>query len=53
MSLALAVALVYTVMVSLYESFRDPLVIMGSVPLALIGVVYERVHRNDPTATPR
>ncbi len=39
LSLALAIALVYMVMASLYESFRDPLVIMGSVPLALIGVV--------------
>lgn len=39
LSLLLAVALVYMVMASLYESFRDPLVVMGAVPLALIGVV--------------
>jgi HAE1 family hydrophobic/amphiphilic exporter-1 len=37
--LALAVVLVYMVMASLYESLRDPLVVMGSVPLALVGVV--------------
>ena len=37
--LALAVVLVYMVMASLYESYRDPLIVMGSVPLALIGVV--------------
>ncbi|MEX0607394.1 MAG: efflux RND transporter permease subunit, partial [Halofilum sp. (in: g-proteobacteria)] len=39
LSLILAIALVYMVMASLYESFRDPLIIMGAVPLALIGVV--------------
>lgn len=39
LSLGLAVALVYMVMASLYESLRDPLIIMGSVPLALISVV--------------
>ncbi|MDX1606414.1 MAG: efflux RND transporter permease subunit, partial [Candidatus Competibacterales bacterium] len=39
LSLLLAVALVYMVMASLYESFRDPLIVMGAVPLALIGVV--------------
>ena len=39
LQIALAVALVYMVMASLYESFRDPLIVMGSVPLALIGVV--------------
>lgn len=35
----LAVLLVYMVMASLYESLRDPLVVMFSVPFALIGVV--------------
>lgn len=38
-SLLLALALVYMVMASLYESLRDPLIVMGSVPMALIGVV--------------
>ncbi|WP_067564090.1 efflux RND transporter permease subunit [Halofilum ochraceum] len=39
LQILLAIALVYMVMASLYESFRDPLIVMGSVPLALIGVV--------------
>jgi HAE1 family hydrophobic/amphiphilic exporter-1 len=38
-SLLLALALVYMVMASLYESLRDPLIVMGSVPMALVGVV--------------
>ncbi len=39
LQLVLAVVLVYMVMASLYESYRDPLIVMGSVPLAVIGVV--------------
>ncbi len=35
----LALLLVYMVMACLYESLRDPLIVMVSVPLALIGVV--------------
>jgi len=35
----LALILVYMVMASQYESLRDPLVVMFSVPLAIIGVV--------------
>jgi hydrophobic/amphiphilic exporter-1 (mainly G- bacteria), HAE1 family len=35
----LAVLLVYMVMAGLYESLRDPLIVMFSVPLAAIGVV--------------
>ncbi len=38
--LILALLLVYMVMVSLYESFRDPFVVMFSVPLAIIGVIW-------------
>ncbi|MEX0871271.1 MAG: efflux RND transporter permease subunit [Aquisalimonadaceae bacterium] len=38
-NLLLAVTLVYMVMASLYESLRDPLIVMFSVPLAAIGVV--------------
>jgi HAE1 family hydrophobic/amphiphilic exporter-1 len=34
----LSLVLVYMVMASLYESLRDPLVVMTSVPLAVIGV---------------
>ena len=37
--IALAIALVYMVLASLYESLRDPVIVMGSVPLAVIGVV--------------
>lgn len=39
LGIALALVLVYMVMASLYESLRDPLIVMGSVPLAGIGVV--------------
>jgi len=35
----LALILVYMVMASLYESLRDPFVVMFSVPMAVIGVV--------------
>ena len=35
---ALALVLVYMVMACLYESLRDPFVVMFSVPLAIIGV---------------
>jgi HAE1 family hydrophobic/amphiphilic exporter-1 len=37
--LILALVLVYMVMACLYESLRDPFVVMFSVPLAVIGVV--------------
>jgi HAE1 family hydrophobic/amphiphilic exporter-1 len=38
-SLILALVLVYMVLACQYESFRDPLVVMASVPLAAIGVL--------------
>lgn len=38
-SFILAFALVYMVMACLYESLLDPLIVMASVPFALIGVV--------------
>lgn len=38
-SLALALVLVYMVLASQYESLRDPLVVMLSVPVAAIGVL--------------
>jgi HAE1 family hydrophobic/amphiphilic exporter-1 len=38
-SLALALALVYMVLAAQYESLRDPLIVMFSVPLAAIGVL--------------
>ena len=39
LSVALALLLVYMVMACLYESLLDPLIVMFSVPLAVIGVV--------------
>lgn len=39
LNMLMAVALVYMVMASLYESLRDPLIVMFAVPLAAIGVV--------------
>ncbi len=37
--LALALVLVYMVMACLYESLRDPFIVMFSVPLAVVGVI--------------
>ena len=39
LSIGLAILLVYMVLASQYESLRDPLVVMVSVPLAAIGVL--------------
>jgi HAE1 family hydrophobic/amphiphilic exporter-1 len=39
MGLVLSLVLVYMVMACLYESLRDPFVVMFSVPLAIIGVL--------------
>ncbi len=39
LGLILALLLVYMVMASLYESLRDPFVVMFSIPLAIIGVI--------------
>ncbi|QDU70542.1 efflux RND transporter permease subunit [Mucisphaera calidilacus] len=39
LSIALALALVYMVLASQYESLRDPFVVMLSVPLAAVGVL--------------
>jgi HAE1 family hydrophobic/amphiphilic exporter-1 len=39
MSIILAILLVYMIMAMLYESVRDPLIVMFSVPLAAIGVI--------------
>jgi HAE1 family hydrophobic/amphiphilic exporter-1 len=38
-SIILAIMLVYMIMAMLYESVRDPLIVMFSVPLAAIGVI--------------
>lgn len=39
LSFVLALVLVYMVMASLYESLRDPFIVMFSVPFAAIGVI--------------
>ncbi|MDD8014218.1 MAG: efflux RND transporter permease subunit [Acidobacteriota bacterium] len=39
LSIILAILLVYMIMAMLYESFRDPIIVMFSVPLAAIGVI--------------
>jgi len=39
-SIILALMLVYMIMAMLYESLRDPLIVMFSVPLAAIGVIW-------------
>ncbi len=39
----LALLLVYMVMAGQYESFRDPIIVMFSIPMALIGVVFTMI----------
>lgn len=39
LSVGLAIVLVYMVLASQYESFRDPLVVMLTVPMAAVGVL--------------
>jgi len=39
LSIILAIMLVYMIMAMLYESIRDPFIVMFSVPLAAIGVI--------------
>lgn len=51
-SLLLAILLVYMVMACLYESLRDPLIVMFSVPMALIGVVLMLLITETPFSVP-
>ena len=44
--LLLAIALVYMVMASQFESFLDPFVVMFSIPFALVGVVWALLISN-------
>ena len=46
--MALAIFLVYMIMAMLYESLRDPFIVMFSVPLAAIGVVLSLKLTNTP-----
>ncbi len=48
MALALAVFLVYVVMASQFESFVQPLVILGAVPMALAGAILGLMLTNTP-----
>jgi HAE1 family hydrophobic/amphiphilic exporter-1 len=48
LALALAVVLVYMVMAGQFESFLYPLIIMFSVPLAIIGVIIGLLVSNQP-----
>ncbi len=43
----IAVVLVYLIMVALYESYRDPLVVMFSIPLSIIGALYALALTNQ------
>ncbi|MDQ2069237.1 efflux RND transporter permease subunit [Natronospira bacteriovora] len=40
LAMIMAIILVYMVLASLYESLRDPLIVMFTVPLAIIGVSF-------------
>jgi len=41
--LVLAIVLIYMVMAGQFESFRDPLVVLFSIPLGVIGVVFTMI----------
>lgn len=49
---ALATLLVYMIMASQFESFRHPLVIMFTIPLALFGVVLALLVSGKPVSLP-
>ncbi|MGL5054374.1 MAG: efflux RND transporter permease subunit [Fusobacteriaceae bacterium] len=48
MSLAISIFLVYAVLASQFESFALPFIIVGSIPLALIGVYFGLIVTNSP-----
>jgi HAE1 family hydrophobic/amphiphilic exporter-1 len=49
---ALAILLVYMIMASQFESLKHPLVIMFTIPLALIGVVVALIVTGKPVSLP-
>jgi HAE1 family hydrophobic/amphiphilic exporter-1 len=49
---ALAILLVYMIMASQFESFRHPLVIMFTIPLALFGVIMALLVSGKPISLP-
>ncbi len=50
----LAVIVIYLVLAALYESFRDPLIIMMAVPLSIFGALIRSISGSGrSTSTPR
>ena len=45
-SILMAIVLIYMVMAAQFERFLDPLIIMGAVPLAFVGVVFTLLITN-------
>ncbi|WP_300394301.1 efflux RND transporter permease subunit [Fusobacterium sp.] len=48
MSLAISIFLIYALLASQFENFIFPVIIIGSIPLALIGVVFGLIVTNQP-----
>ncbi len=51
-ALIAAIILVYMVMAALFESFRDPLIVMFTVPFALVGVIWILFLTRVPISVP-
>ncbi len=47
LAFALAIALIYLVLAAQFESFRDPIIIMFTVPLALFGALFSLWYFNE------
>jgi len=48
LALGIAVFLIYALLASQFESFSMPAIVMGSVPLAIIGVIWGLILTNQP-----
>lgn len=48
MALAISIFLIYALLASQFENFVFPIIIIGSIPLALIGVVFGLIVTNQP-----
>lgn len=46
-ALIMAIVLVYLIMVALYQSYSDPLVVMFSIPLSIVGALYALALANQ------
>ncbi len=51
-AIAAAIILVYMVMAALFESFKDPFIVMFTVPLAIIGVIIMLFLTDIPISVP-